>query len=304
MTNKAKSPVDFPTIPTARRHEPMLALLFMGIAVCLAPIVDTMAKFLSSDIPVIEISWARSVGHVLCLAPFAIWIHGPKAYFKPSNAKLQLLRGGALAWSTTCFFFAISTIPMADALAITFIESFFVIIFAIMFLGERVGWRRGVAVVLGFVGVLIVLRPGTSHLQAGHLWALASGLGYGTYFFLSRFLSGKSPSLITMAHTGLVGAVVLSFIVPFVWVTPTELWQIVSLTTLGLITAAVHGCFQLSFERGEASFMAAFTYAEIISMTLFGWYFFGDFPDAITWLGVAILVGAGVFVAWRERKSG
>ena len=283
-----------------RRHEPMLAVLILMGAVVIAPIVDSLAKWMSADIPVLQITWARFVGHSLCLMPFVLWRYGVKAYTKPPQAKLQVLRGLALLMSSTCFFIAISTIPLADALAVTFVESFFVLIFAVLFLGEKVGWRRILAVIAGFIGVLIVLRPGTANLQMGHLWALAAGFGYGSYFFLSRFLSDRSPSLITMAHTAVVGAIVLTIVVPFVWVPVTSNLQILGLLAIGLITAVAHISFQMAFERGEASFIAAFAYSEIITMTFFGWLFFGDFPDHYTWLGVAILVAAGVFVAWRE----
>lgn len=293
---------DFQVESKPRRHEPVIAVLILMGAVILAPIVDSLAKWMSSDIPVLQITWARFIGHSLCLMPLVLWRYGPKAYYKPPQAKLQLLRGAALLMSSTCFFFAISTIPLADALAVTFVESFFVLIFAVIFLGEKVGWRRFSAVVIGFTGVLIVLRPGTENLQAGHLWALASGFGYGTYFFLSRFLSDRCPSLITMAHTAIIGAILLTCIVPFVWVSPTSSLQIGGLVVIGLITAVAHISFQLAFERGEASFIAAFAYSEIITMTIFGWWFFGDFPDFWTWVGVALLVSAGVFVAWREAR--
>lgn len=290
-----------PEKTAARPHQPVIALTFLAGAVVIAPLMDALAKSMGDEASVLQMVWFRFAVHALLFLPLILWKFGPSAYVKPAGGYVQILRSAFLAGSSFAFFSAIQTIPIADALGVAFIESFVVALFSILILKEPVGWRRMTAIAVGFLGVLIVLRPGFG-MTAGHAWALGAGFCFGGYFALSRFLSGQAPTLITMAQTPLIGALVMTGFMLANWQPVTDPVVFGKLVLIGVLAAVVHGCFQMAFERADAAFVAVFAYTEILTATLFGWMFFSDFPDAMTWAGLTVLVSAGVFLVIRERQ--
>jgi drug/metabolite transporter (DMT)-like permease len=275
-----------------------LAIAFLLAALTWLPFMDALGKSLSQSFPVLQIVWARSLFHTLSVLPFVLWRYGAKSLL-PQKLPLQITRSVVLLGGNLTFFGAIALIPMANALSLVFISPFIIAITSIIFLNEKVGLRRWSAIVFGLIGALIIFKPGGDSLGLGGFLGLAAGFCYGFYFLLTRILAGHAPPIVTLAFASLIGAVALSFASPWFWVQPQPtdwLWLIL----LGLMSSSGHFLLTLAFERAEASLLAPFTYFEIIITITLGYIFFDNFPDPLTWIGMSLIVGAGVFMAYRE----
>lgn len=260
---------------------------------------DAIAKLLSSDLPVIELVWARNFFYLVSFLPFILWKHGTHM-FTPVNPGVQLLRSLLIFLANALAYFGISMMPLADAVALAFIYPCVVTAISPLFFAERVGpWRWG-AVMLGFLGALIIIRPGSpATLSGGALFPLLSGLSYAVYVVLTRKVAGQNPPLVTFAITGSVGLAFSSGALPYFWVTPT-LTQWALMAAIGLVTAIGHFLVILAYERAATSQLAPFHYMEVAASALFGLILFGLLPDMLTWAGIGIVVLAGVIIAWRE----
>jgi drug/metabolite transporter (DMT)-like permease len=172
-----------------------------------------------------------------------------------------------------------------------------------LLLKEKVGLRRLGAVIVGFIGALIILRPGIGVFRWPALFSLGSGICYGFYAIATRKLAGTAPPLVTAGFTALVGAVVMSLSAPLYWVTPS-LFQLAIMVLIGLIAAVGHYLVILSYERAQASLLAPFAYYEIVMAVVVGYVMFGDLPDPWTWVGIAVLAASGIYISLRERQLG
>jgi len=277
----------------------LTGILLIVLSSSIVPIMDGFAKVLSDRYPILEIVWARYFFHLLYLLPIVIVRYGPSALL-PQHPTLQIIRGGLLLTSTYLFFAAISKMPIADALALVFISPLIVTALSSVLLGEHVGPRRWIAVWVGFIGALIIIRPGLVAIDTGTLLALGAGGVYALYMVATRKLSGTSPPLVTLTYTALLGAVVMSAVVPFQWVTPNS-FDLFLMAAMGGCAAVGHFLLIKAFEYASASVLAPFGYSEIIMATVVGFIVFGDFPDTWTWFGVAIIICSGVYVSFRER---
>jgi drug/metabolite transporter (DMT)-like permease len=213
--------------------------------------------------------------------------------------KLQILRGLILLCANICFFYAISIIPLAKALTLAFVAPLIVTAFSPMLLGEKVGVRRWTAVIIGFVGSLVVIRPGFLEINLASLAALGTGVMYGFYLIITRKLSTSDNPLLTLLLTGLVGLVAVSGIMPFIWVNP-NLSQWSMMAGIGVFACIGHLFLILSLKYADASKLAPLGYTEIIPNVIIGYYFFGNFPDNWTFLGLAIIVISGIYISRRE----
>ena len=290
-----------PAAPAAQREtaSTLAGILLMLAAMTVVPLMDGVAKHLSAAYPVVQVVWARYFFHLAILLPVVLWRHGVDALVLRRPA-LQIVRGGFLLGSTIFFFAAIALMPIADALALVFVAPLMVTALSTVVLKEQVGIRRWAAVSVGFVGVMVIVRPGFSTFHWGMVLALSAGATYALYSLATRKLSGSAPPLVTLAYTALLGALCMSAVVPFFWIPPDPTglaWMIL----LGLIAAGAHFLIIKAFEHAEASLLAPLGYGEIFMATVVGYFAFGDFPDPWTWLGITIVIGSGVYVSLRER---
>lgn len=285
---------------TAAPDSPLAGIALLVTAMTLVPLMDGIAKYLSAAYPVSQIVWARYFFHMAILLPLVLWHYGARGLL-PRRPLVQLLRSGFLLCSTIFFFGAIALIPLADAIALVFISPLIVTACSPFVLGEQVGVRRWSAVLIGFLGALIVFRPGLSVLQLGSLLAVGAGSTYACYILATRKLSGSAPPLVTLLQTAVVGAVVMSLVVPFAWVTPASR-DLTLMAVMGAVAAGGHFLIIKAFERAPASLLAPYGYSEIVMATLVGYVAFGDFPDQWTWLGIAVIVAAGIYISLRERR--
>jgi drug/metabolite transporter (DMT)-like permease len=274
----------------------------MIAAMLILPFNDAIAKHLSAQYPVVEIVWARFAFHFAILLPI-VWLrHGPAA-LKTEQIATQIVRSGFMLLTVLLFFFAISTIPLADAMALLLTAPILVTALSPVLLGEHVGVRRWIAVSVGFAGAMILIRPGFATLQWGSILALCAGLSHALFNLFTRKLSGAAPPLVTLTYTAILGVAGMSLVVPFQWITPAGA-DILLMAGIGLFAVAGHFLLIRAFDHAPASSLAPLLYTELIAATAIGYMWFGDMPDAWTWLGMAVITFSGVYIAIRERRLG
>ena len=276
----------------------MRAIILNLSAWIVLPIMDGFAKFLSTDLPVLQITWARYFFTVFFVLPIMLFFF-KKNLVRTKKPKLQFLRGLILLTANICFFYSISVISLAKALTLAFIAPLIVTAFSPFFLNEKVGVKRWTAVIIGFIGSLVVIRPGFLEINLASLSALGTGVLYGFYLIITRKLSSSDNPLLTLLLTGVVGAIIISTIVPFVWVKPSlDQWFIMA--TIGIFACIGHLLLILSLKYADASKLAPLSYFEIVTNIIIGYYFFNDFPDNWTFLGLFIIVSSGIYISKRE----
>ena len=277
----------------------MKAIVFNILAWVMLPIMDGFAKYLSSDLPILQITWSRYFFTVVFILPIMFFFYNKQLVWT-DKPKLQFIRGMILLCANICFFYAISIISLAKALTLAFIAPLIVTAFSPMMLGEKVGIRRWTAVVIGFIGSLVVIRPGFVEFNLASFAALGTGIMYGFYLIITRKLSTSDNPLLTLLLTGLVGAVIISCVVPFVWVKPTfNQWSMMA--GIGMFACIGHLFLILSLKYADASKLAPFSYFEIITNIIIGFYFFNNFPDNWTFLGLFIIILSGIYISRREN---
>ena len=197
------------------------------------------------------------------------------------------------------FFFAISEISLPKALTLAFVAPICVTAMSPFFLNEKVGLRRWTAVSMGFIGTLIVIRPGFIEINLATLAALGNGICYGFYLIITRKLSTSDNSLLTLLFAGTVGTIVMSLFMPGVWIQPSNS-QWIMMALIGIIAAIAHLFIILSLKYADASKLAPLGYTEIITNILLSYYIFRELPDNWTYLGLFIIVLCGIYISRRE----
>ena len=276
----------------------MKAIILNASAWMIVPIMDAFAKHLSNSMDVFQIAWARYFFSAFFTLSLMI-IFYRKTIVWSKNPKLQLLRGLVLAFSTLCFFYSISVISLPKALTLAFVAPITCTAFSPIFLNEKVGIRRWSAVLVGFLGALIVIRPGFIEVNLATLAAVSCGICYGFYFIITRKLSTSDNSLLTLLFTSVVGLLIISIFTPYVWVKPTlNEWFIMAL--IGFIASVAHLFIIISLKYADASKLAPLGYTEIITNIIISYYFFHELPDNWTYLGLFIIVLSGLYISRRE----
>lgn len=277
---------------------------FKGIALILASTVflgasDVTAKYLSATLPSIEIAWIRFLTFALIMSP-AMLPGSPLFALRTERLGLQLMRGAALVGSSLFFISGLRFLPIAEASATGFVAPLFVTALSIVFLSEKVGVRRWLATAIGLLGVLIILRPGTSAFHAAAFFPLVSAVAWACTLILTRMMSGREHVLTTMAYSSIAGLCILSALVPFVWVTPS--WHDIAFGVfIGVASTAGQWIVVLAFRYADASVLAPFSYTQLLWVSILGFMVFGEVPDIWTVTGAVFIVGSGLYTAHRER---
>ena len=278
----------------------MKAILLNLSAWIMLPIMDGFAKYLSLTLPVLQITWARYFFTVIIVFPIIFFFYRKNLKFS-EKPKLQLIRGMLLFIANVLFFYSISVIPLSKALTLAFVAPLIVTSLSPIFLNEKVGLNRWIAVFFGFVGCLIIIRPGFIELNLATIAALGTGLMYGFYLIVTRKLSSVDNPLLTLFLTGVVGATLGSFMMPLTWVYPSlNEWLIMFL--IGLFASIGHFLLILSLKFADASKLAPFGYFEILPNMFIGFYFFNHLPDNFDFLGLIIIVISGLYIFKSERN--
>jgi drug/metabolite transporter (DMT)-like permease len=275
-------------------------LLMCSAGFCFA-VMDAGVKHLTVDYPVPQVIWARYAFHFLLMLVFLGPRYGTSLLYT-RRLGTQLGRSLLLFGATVNMFFALKYIPLAEAATIGFANPLVVTALSVPILSERVGGRRWAAVVVGFLGVIIVLRPGIGVMHWAAVLPLGMAFCYAIYQILTRLLAGKDNPRTILFYTALVGTVITSVAMPFVWVAPTaEAWGL--MVAIGAIAGIGHYALIKAFEITPASVLAPFGYIALIWVILAGYIAFGDLPDQWTVGGAVVIVGSGLYIVHRERQQ-
>lgn len=271
----------------------------MGMVLLFA-MLETTAKFLSQTYPVPLIVWFRYVTHFFLM----LLLLGPRygsRLIKTDNPKAQIIRALLLMGSTLLYFTALSGLPLATAKSISFVSPLLVTIFALWFLKEHVSLGRWIAVVVGLLGVLLVISPSGKFDWYFGL-PLMAAVCYSLYQIMTRRFSATEHPVTTLFYTGFVGSIVISLIVPIFWVAP-QIRDLPLFLFLGFAGAFGHFMLIKAMELEDASFLSPLTYVQLIWVTLLGYFAFDHLPTNVGFVGMAIIVGAGLYVALGARES-
>ncbi len=284
-------------------------VLMLGFCVT-APLLDVAAKLASSSIPVGQITTARFVVQCALMAPF-VWLMGLSLRVPRAQWAALLFRSALLFVSTFCFIAAIRVMPLADALAIVFVAPFIVLLVGKFYLGEDVGPRRVGAAMVGFVGVLFVIQPSFAAFGSVALFPLGTAVGFAFYILVTRGLSRKLHPVALQFHTGLIASVFClpvmvlangsgSALLDPVWPEGIAwLW----LFGVGFFATVSHMMMTYALSLAPSATLAPLQYLELPVATLLGYLVFRDFPNALTLTGIAIIIGAGLYMIHRERVT-
>ena len=279
----------------------MKAIVLNLAAWVMLPIMDGFAKYLSSTLPVLQITWSRYFFTVVIVLPIML-IFFRKNLTWTEQPKLQLIRGLLLFCANILFFYSISIISLAKALTLAFIAPLIVTALSPVLLGEKVGFRRWAAVITGFIGSLIVIRPGFVEINLASIAALGTGVLYGFYLIVTRKLHNSDSPLLTLLLTGVVGLIIGSMIMPTVWVQPT-ITEWYMMFAIGFFASIGHLFLILSLKYADASKLAPFGYFEIVTNLIIGYFFFNHFPDYWHFIGLFIIISSGIYIFRREMYN-
>lgn len=273
---------------------------FLG-AIGLISLVDTIGKFYTDELHAVMLVWGYFVGMTIFVTAHFV---GRRQFIllRSGQPTLQIARSGFLVVSISSLFVSLTYLPIAEATAIGFTGPLFITALSVPFLGERVGWHRWLAVVIGLAGVLVIVRPGGSVWHWSASMALMGAVCFACFQLITRRLARQDHHHTTLLYTSIGGTFWASLIVPFFWTTPTTS-QLAMFLVIGAMGAGAHFFMIHAFSRAEASFLAPFNYTKLIWVAILGYLVFDDLPGLDTLIGSAIIAAAGLYVLYREGRQ-
>jgi drug/metabolite transporter (DMT)-like permease len=275
----------------------------MCAGVSLFPIMNAAMKLLTARYPVPEIVWARFTGHLVVMLAIFLPQYG-RRLIATRRPLVQTCRSALMLGSNMMFVLAIGRVPLATASAIGFTAPLIVTALSVPLLREQVGIRRWSAVIVGFAGALLIIRPGSGFHDPTVLLLLASALAYALYQIATRFVMAYDNSATGIIFAALLGSLATSAAMPFVFVMPKSLLDLAMFLTPGCLGGLGHFLVIKAFQAAPASVIAPLGYVELIGTATLGYAIFGNFPDALTWVGALTIIASGLYIAMRERRRG
>jgi S-adenosylmethionine uptake transporter len=283
------------------------AMVMMIVAMLALPGIDAIAKWLAGSVSSGQVTWSRFFFQIILMSPLLLRTTGP--WFTPALL-LHAARGAMIAFATLFFFSGLAYLPLADAISIFFIEPLLVTLLSALFFREAIHWRRISAISFGFIGALIIIRPTFSEVGFAALYPVGAACCFSCYILLTRKLVRNEDPIRLQFFAGVFGCLVMSTALAFgsaneiaildvAWPEPRE-WLLLGI--LGLIATACHLLVTYAYRLASIGILAPFQYVEIIGATILGLVIFNEFPDATTWLGIAIIVASGMYMFRREAK--
>jgi drug/metabolite transporter (DMT)-like permease len=272
-------------------------MLVIGLSI--AAYSGALMKLLGEQIPAFQVVWFRFAGMALVLLPYLIWRYGMSG-LRPARPVIQLVRGLTMAGGTTTFVLGARTVDFADAIAILYAYPFMLVILAVLFLGERSNRLVWLGVGCGFIGVLLVMRPEFEQVNIGNLYIFACAVIVAVQLTLNRKLGSVSPPMVTAFAGAACAALVLSPLLPSLWApVPDGVWLYVGLL---IVSGAINQTLLVyAFAHAHASTLAPFAYFEIVSAVILGYLIFDTLPTLLSWLGIGLIVGGGLYVSRALR---
>ncbi len=262
---------------------------------------NAIVKQLGTRLDSFEIAFFRCVFGLAVVLPFVF--HGGTGLFLTGRPGLHIVRALVGVSGMFCGMYAVTHLPLADATAISFAKPLFAVLLAATFLGESVGWRRWSATAAGFVGVVVIVRPGSDMFDFAHVAALLGAFLIADVIVLVKKLQGSERNATIMAYFGIVTSIASAIPAFFVWITPT--WaELALLACIGVSASTGQWMALKAYRAAEASAVVPFDYMRLVFAILYGWLFFAEIPDHWTLAGSAILIGATLYIAYREIRLG
>ena len=286
-------------------------MAIMAACMLLLPGMDAIAKVLAvhGGMAPAQVTFYRFLFQFVCCLPLLVMLAGRNA-FRAKRPGMNLLRGALHAAASLMFFTAVKYMPLADVFAIYFVEPFMLTAMSAFFLGEKVGWRRWSAIVIGFGGALIVIQPSWEIFGWTALLPVACAFQFSLYLFMNRAIGESDSPLVMQTWAGAGGTLFMGVALlagnavghaDFVPSLPRDGLELGLLVLLGSMSGFLHLFVVRAFRLASLSLLAPFQYFEIISATVLGYVLFSDFPNPGKWLGIAIIVASGLFIIWREQ---
>ena len=276
-----------------------VALLLLLLTTVMFATGDSIAKLAVGTLHPVQMLFVRCAIVVAFTVPYALWKIGP-AVFHTDHPKTQVFRGFAILGSSFLFVSGLSHLPLADASAINFVWPLLITVLSVLMLKEKVGVRRWAATLLGFAGMLLIIRPGTSAFQMAALYPLGAALLWSFAAVVTRSVSAHDRAATTLVWTSLVMLAGATVLIPFFWRPMTgQEWLLMSL--IGGISIVGHSMLVFAYERASASFLAPFSYAQLVWATILGYLVFGSLPDRWIAAGAILIVASGIYTAHREH---
>lgn len=283
-------------------------IALMVVAMLFVPTLDAIAKLLTSTLPPVEIGFGRFVAQVILAFALAVGFGRINELRLPPQLGGHILRGLFMAGTNFFFITSLSYMPLTDALAIAFLEPLLLTAASPILLGETIGWRRWTAAAIGFCGSLLVIQPSFAKVGWVVLYPLGSAVCFAAYHVMTRKVAGAGTVLTAQWTSGLSGGAALGLVLIVGGATGTEsitpqlptLLELAAIAALGLIGYAAHALILRAFALAPAGVLAPFGYLEVVTATLLGYAIWGDLPGLMTWAGIALIVGAGIYSAHRE----
>jgi len=264
--------------------------------------MDGMAKWLGQGYSPVQIAFFRGL-FALIPVLMIVWQSGGINALRTRHPLGHLFRAATTWLALVCFFAAIRSMPLADAVAIAFAAPLFVTALSVPFLGESVGPRRWLAVIVGFIGVLVMVRPGAGAFQPEALLVLLAALGYALAMLVTRRLTRTETNAAILFYSTAGATLANGLLLPFFWVTPTA-GDLGLFAGLGLIGGVGSFFMVLAYRHAPAAVIAPFDYTALLWATLLGWLVWQELPDAPVWFGAAIVVLSGLYIIHREAGLG
>jgi S-adenosylmethionine uptake transporter len=294
---------------TPLRHEVGLGLFLMVLSVLISPIIDIFAKLAVTSVPATEITFVRLLFQMTVLGPICL-LRGTLFDVTWKKMGLHATRGLLMAITMITFVTPLAVMEVADAIAIFFVEPIILTILGSIVLKETIGWRRYTACGVGFFGSLLVIQPSLQEVGPIALLPVVSAFSLALFFMLTRLVAQKEDPWSMQFYAGLWGGLFAGLLLLFgnsagiPFLTPVMPNMTNTLYIAGAAVAAtiagVLGVY--AYRSAPASTLAPLQYLEIVSATILGWWVFGHLPDAVKWLGIAIIIASGLYVIWRERQ--
>lgn len=295
------------------RQHAMQGMALMAFAMTILPGMDAIAKYMATyeGMSPGQVTFYRFFFQLVCTLPLLLTVMGRSA-FRAKRPWMNLLRGVLHGAASLLFFVAVKYMPLADVFAIYFVEPFMLTAMSAAFLGERVGWRRWLAIAVGFGGALIVIQPSFAIFGVTALLPVACAFLFSLYLFLNRAIGEGDTPLTMQTISGFGGMMFMAAALAvgnvggmenFALSLPQTPLSLMLLLILGSLSGYAHLLVVRAFRLAPLSLLAPFQYFEIISATMLGYALFGDFPNLWKWVGIAIIVGSGLFIIWREGAA-
>ncbi len=259
---------------------------------------DGLAKTFVDQVNPVQMIWVQFVGTFVVMSLITLPRHGFRT-FTPQPIVGQFIRGAFNAAAIVALYWSLIYIPLADATAMFMFAPTVVTLLSPILLGEKLGIRRATAVAVGFAGVIVILRPDLSGAAIGYYIGLLSGIAMGFYFVANRRLAGTQPPLLNITYNAMLGGLALTPFLQLFW-TPVDPANLPKLAAVVGLAVVGQGLMITAFAFATAVTLAPFLYAFIVFATAIGYFVFGDFPDPVTWIGIALIVASGLFIALRE----